>query len=301
MNTATALANQVIILFLLMLTGFIARKNRLLNNEVNAGISELLLNITVPFMIITSFNLKFSSEIFHDAVILFWSAVFIHIFSAVIGLVLYRKYPEQDRKILKFITIFSNAGFMGLPVLGSLFGQLGVFYGSIYVVVFNIFAWTMGVKIFTGKEIKILKAITNPALISVLIGSILFFFSIQLPVPIYKTLDMIGSMTTPLSMMVVGSMLADIKPKELFAGWPVYYGSMVRLIIIPLLMALALKAFGISEYLLKICLTSTAMPVATMTAIFAEKYNGNAILASRLVFISTALSLLTIPLIVLLT
>ena len=300
MKTTTVLANQVIILFLLMLTGFIARKKHLLNNEVNAGITEILLNITVPFMIVTSFNLKFSPDIFHNVVILFWSAVFIHIFSAVIGLVLFRKYSEQDRKILKFVIIFSNTGFMGLPVLGSLFGQMGVFYGSIYVVVFNIFVWTLGVKIFTGKEVKILKALTNPALIGVLIGSILFFFSIQLPVPIYKTLDMIGAMTTPLSMMVIGSMLADIRPKELFAGWPVYYGSMIRLMIIPLLMALILRPFGISEHLLKICLTSTAMPAATMTAIFAEKYNGNTILASRIVFISTALSLLTIPLIVLL-
>jgi predicted permease len=300
MNTS-ALANQIVILFLLMFVGFIARKKHLLNNELNAGIIELLLNIIIPFMIITSFNLKFSPVIFHNAIILFCCAVFAHIFSALLSLVLYFKYPEPDRKILKFVTTFSNTGFMGLPVLGSLFGPLGVFYGSIYVAIFNIFVWTLGVKIFTGKDrLKILKAFTNPALIGVLLGSILFFFSLQLPAPLFKTLDLIGSMNTPLSMIIIGSMLAEIKFKELFAGLPVYYGTTIRLVIVPLMVAFLLRLFGVQEYLLKICIISTAMPVATTTAIFAKKYNGNTRLASRLIFISTALSLLTIPLIVLL-
>jgi predicted permease len=295
-----ALANQVTILFLLMLVGFIARKKHILNNELNSGITEILINITVPFMIVSSFNLRFSPSIFHYALILFLAAVFVHVFSAIIGLVLYIKYPKSERKILLFSTIFSNTGFMGLPVLGSLFGPLAVFYGSMYVVVFNIFVWTLGVKIFTGKDVKLIKAFTNPALVGVLLGSILFFFSIKLPVPVIKTVDMIGATTTPLSMLVIGSMLADTKPKELFAGLPVYYGTLARLLIIPLIMVYLLRFLGISGHLLKICITSTAMPVATMTAIFAEKYNGDVILASRLVFISTALSLLTIPFVVML-
>jgi malate permease and related proteins len=296
-----ALTNQVLILFLLIFVGFIARKKNLLNNEITAGLTNLLLTIIVPFTIITSFNLKFSPSILHNAIILFWCAVLAHVFSALLSLVLFFKYHGPDRKILKFATIFSNTGFMGLPVLGSLFGPMGIFYGSIYVATFNIFVWTLGVMIFTGKEeLKILKALTNPSLIAVLLGFLLFFFSIQLPIPIYQTLDMIGGMNTPLSMIVIGSMLAGIKLKELFAGLPVYYGSTVRLLIVPLAVAFLLKLLGIQEHLLKICIVSTAMPVATMTAIFAEKYNGNTLLASRLIFISTALSLLTIPLILLL-
>jgi Predicted permeases len=295
------LANQILILFLLMLVGFAARKKNLLNNELNAGFAEILLDITIPCMILTSFNLKFSSKILHNALLLFGSAVLVHIFSALLSLILYRKYPKPDRQILKFITIFSNTGFMGLPVLGSLYGPMGVFYGSIYVMVFNVFAWTMGVGIFTGKKgFNFKKVITNPAIIAVILGTIFFLLSVSLPVPLIKTMEMIGSMTTPLSMIIIGSMLADLKPREFFTGWSVYYGTVFRLLAIPLLAAYLLRYFGLSEHLLKICITSAAMPAATMTAIFAEKYNGNTILASRIVVITTALSLITIPIVVML-
>ncbi|HBF38066.1 MAG TPA: AEC family transporter [Firmicutes bacterium] len=294
----SVLTDQVLILFLLMLVGFIARKKKLLNNELNAGITEILLNITTPFMIVASFNLKFSSSIFHNAIILFGAAVMAHMISILVGFLIFRKGPVADRKILQFVTIFSNTGFMGLPVLGSLFGPMGVFYGSIYVVVFNIFVWSLGVWIFTGKEgFQFWKVLANPALIGVFIGFIIFLGSISLPAPLFQTLDMIGSMTTPLSMIIIGSMLTELKLKELFTGWTLYFGVAFRLLIMPLLTAFLLYSLSIPEYLLKICVTSVAMPAATMTAIFSEKYHGNTILASRIIFITTALSLLTIPII----
>ncbi len=293
------LTDQVLILFLLMLVGFIARKKNLLNPELNAGITEILLSITVPFMIVSSFHLKFSMAILHNAIMLFEAALLAHLVSALIGFVFSLKCPESDQKILQFVIIFSNTGFMGLPVLGSLYGPMGVFYGSIYVVVFNIFVWSLGVWIFTGKEgLKVREVLTTPAIIAVFIGFIIFLFSIPLPVPLLKTLDIIGSMTTPLSMIIIGSMLAELKLKELFIGWTIYYGSVFRLFIMPLLTAFLLHLLGIPEHLLKICVTSVAMPAATMTAIFAEKYHGNVLLASRLVFITTALSLVTIPMII---
>ncbi len=295
------LINQVLILFLMLLVGFCARKKRLLNTEMNNGLIEILLNITVPFAIITSFNFKFSSSILHNIIILFLCAVFAHVFSVLTGWILFFRYNKPERKILRFAVVFSNAGFMGLPVLAGLFGKIGIFYGSIYVAVFNIFVWTLGVVIMNGrKELKPFKALTNPALIAVLLGTVLFCFSLKLPGPLYKALDIIGSMTTPLSMIVIGSLLAELKFQEVFAGFSVYYGVVTRLLIIPLIMATLFHLVGIKEPLLKISITSIAMPVATMTAILAEKYNGNTMLASRLIFISTALSIFTIPLILIL-
>ncbi len=293
------LIEQVSILFLLMLVGFIARKKDLLNPELDAGITEILLNITVPCMIVSSFHLKFSTEILHNAITLFAAAVVAHGLSALVAFLISLKSPQSDRKVLQFAIIFSNTGFMGLPVLGSLFGPMGVFYGSIYVVVFNILVWSLGVWIFTGKEgVRVRKVLTNPAIIAVFIGFLIFLLSVPLPVPLFKTLDMIGSMTTPLSMIIIGSMLTELKLKELLTGWSIYYGAVFRLFIMPFFVAILLHYLGVREDLLKITVTSVAMPAATMTAIFAEKYHGNSLLASRLVFITTALSLVTIPLVI---
>jgi malate permease and related proteins len=157
---------------------------------------------------------------------------------------------------------------------------------------------TLGVMIMNGKkELKIVKALTNPAIVAVLAGSILFFFSIKLPLPIFKTLDMVGSITTPLSMIVIGSMLAELNFQELFNDFSVYYSAVARLLIIPLGAALILNLCGIEHNLLRICIIAAAMPAGTMTAILAKKYNQNTLLASRIVFISTVLSILTLPII----
>lgn len=292
------ITSQVLILFLIMFVGLAARKFRLLNNELNTGLTNFILNVTFPLNIIASFSFSFSRTILRNILIIFSCAALAHLLAAVISVFLYLRFPGPQRRILSFITIFGNVGFMGLPILESLFGKAGVFYGSIYVVVFNIFVWTLGVMIFTGKEdLKILKALASPALIAVLTGSALSILTIKLPLPVLKTLETVGSMTTPLSMIVVGSMMADIKIKELFSGFPVYYGTLARLLIIPLVLAFVLKFFNVPEQLLRISMTSTAMPAASLTAILAGKYKGDTVLASRIIILSTAFSIITIPLI----
>lgn len=298
MNTQ-ALTNQVFILFLLMFIGFIARKTRLLNNELNTGLNELIVNITVPFSIVTSFNISYSPETLHNIIVFFLCCVAVHLIAALAGWLLFLRVPENERKLFRFIAIFSNCGYMGLPVLASIFGNSGIFYGSIYVVTFNLFAWTLGVMVFTGKADRttVKQGLTNPALIAVAIGLVLFLFSLKLPVPIYRSLEITGGMTTPLAMMVIGSMLADIHLQELFSGFVVYYISLVRLVIIPLLAAFSLKAVGVRPELVQICTASAAMPAAALTAVFAEKYNNNTKLTSRIIFISTALSIVTLPLV----
>jgi predicted permease len=184
-----------------------------------------------------------------------------------------------------------------LPVLASIFGQSGVFYGSIYVVTFNLLVWTLGVIIFTGKADRatVKQGITNPALIAVAIGLFLFLFSLKLPLPIYRCIEIAGGMTTPLAMMVIGSMLADIRWSELFSGFSIYYVSLVRLIVVPLLAAFFLKTVGVRQELVQICTAAAAMPAAAVTAILAEKYQSDTQLTSRIIFISTALSIVTIP------
>lgn len=212
--------NQVIILFLTMVIGFVAKKRDIINNETTKKLSELLLRITLPAMIIFSYNQEFSKDLLTKGGIMLIYSVSIHILGILLGNILYWKYPDDIKNVLKYVTIYSNCGYMGLPVLEALYGQTGIFYASIYVTIFNIFTWTNGVMIFTGeKDIKTMKkALVNPGIIAVFIGLFIFIFSIKLPYPVLKTLEMFGTMTTPLSMLIIGALIANMDFKSFFQG-----------------------------------------------------------------------------------
>jgi len=189
---------------------------------------------------------------------------------------------------------------MGFPILESLFGKLGILYGSIYVCTSNLFLWTFGEMLFSGSyDMKAIKnALLNPGIISIGVGILLFLSPVKLPFFIKKSIDMVGSLTTPLAMIIIGSMLAEIRLKEIFSGTYVYYGTIVRLLVFPMIILIILKTLGIHGIVLGTCCIVTAMPAAANVVMFAEKYNGDSVLASKIVVLSTAMSIITIPIMV---
>lgn len=291
--------NQVLVLFIILLVGMYSKKKGIVDEKVNKGLSELLLKVTLPSMIITSFNYDFSKEMLNNSIKLFLYSVLIHIILFLVSLILFRGYSKEKKSVLSFITIFSNSGFMGYPILQSIYGKIGVFYGAIFNMVFNIFLWTVGVMLFTGFTDlkKNIKNIFNPGFISVFIGMIIFIFSIKLPYAIDKAFSLIGAMTTPISMIVIGAMLADTKIKDIFSVPSVYYASFLRLLIAPLITYGFLKLIGAEGIVFGVSVVIQAMPAAVMTGILAEKYGGDTILSSKAIFITTLFSILTIPII----
>lgn len=298
MNFITIM-NQVLIIFVILIIGFASRKREFLTNEVTKGLSKLLMGVILPFNIVSSFTQKLPGDVLLNAGKIFVLALFIHIFSIVLGMLLYRNFENNTKKVLWFITVFSNCGFMGFPVLESIFGKTGVFYGAVYVVAVNLIQFSFGQMIFTGeKDLKALKkALINPGVMAVFIGLLIFILPFKPPFVAIKVLDMVGSVTTPLAMMIVGSMLAEVNISEIFSGFYMYYASAIRLVALPGLILLFLKAIGIRGDVFAVCGILTAMPAAANTVIFAEQYNGDSILASKIVFVSTVLSIVTIPLI----
>lgn len=294
--------NQVIVLFLIMVVGFFSRKKEYINPSVNRSLSELLINITLPSMIIASFNFKFSKDMLNVGISLFLISLIIHLSLLLIGKFLYKRFNENEMKVLWFITLFSNCGFMGYPVVESIYGKIGLFYAALFNIPFNILMWTAGVFIFSGKgDIKSAKkALLNPGIVSVFIGLFIFLFSLKLPIPIQKTLELVGSMTTPLSMIIIGSTLADSKITSIFESKSIYIGTIVRLILIPVTTFIFLKYFGLKDFYLSIPVIITAMPAAANTVIMAEKFGGDAEFASKIVFLTTVLSAVTIPLVLIL-
>lgn len=296
------LINQVGILFIVMLIGVYARKKKFINDEAKKGITDLIVNITLPCMVIASFNQKLSMELLRNAGIVLIISFAIHISCFFLSKILFIRYPDDIKSVLRYSAVFSNAAFMGYPVLEGLYGSLGVFYASIYSIPYRIFMWTFGVALFAkGKKQDYVKEIfLNPGILAVFVGLIISATSIQVPVMISKTMSIMGAMTTPLSMIVVGATLADVKIGGVFKEIPVWYNSIIRLVVIPIFLLLILKALGVKDIVLATVVLLTAMPTGAMTAILAGKYEANSSFASKCVFTSTTLSVVTIPLIALL-
>lgn len=304
MDNSVAVFNQVLILFLIMFVGFIAKKTGIINDAVSKKLSELLLKITNPLLVLSAFQMDFSPDIMNNVLLVFIFAVVANLVSILLGQVLFVRQKNEIKKIMKFTAVYSNCGFMGFPVLESLFGRTGILYGSIYVAVFNIFLWTNGMAIFSSSEKlnrdSIKKIVLNPGIITVLIGIVLFMLSIRLPGPVAEAVDLVGSMTIPLSMLIVGATVAGSRFKELFRGWDIYYITAVRLVLMPLIAFAALKILGFPEMLMTICVLLIAMPAAATTTIFAELYDSDSVFASRVVVFTTLASIATLPLMMLL-
>ncbi|NLW56501.1 MAG: AEC family transporter [Firmicutes bacterium] len=292
--------NQVLILFLIMLIGFIARKREFITATGTQDLTRLLLYVTCPLTIFTSFQFEYSRAMLVGAGQVFAFSITFHLIALLISFPLFFRYPEPVRRVLRFTTIFANCGFMGFPLLQSIYGKSGVFYGSFYVMGFTLFVWTVGIRIFIGKQdgSPWKKVFTNPNLIALCLGLGTFVLPVKLPLPIYSALEIVGAMNTPLSMLLVGVTLTEVKLRELFTGLAVYYGSFVRLLLVPFIALLITNLFSLPPIVQGVSVLLTATPAAALTTAFAAKYNGDTHLSSRLVLLSTIFSIITLPFIV---
>ncbi|HBC97947.1 MAG TPA: AEC family transporter [Clostridium sp.] len=291
--------NQVIILSIMMLVGVFARKKDIITKESVKSLSNFLLDITLPALLLTSFNYNYSEKMVKNAESIFLCSAVIQIIFILLSKFFVLHNKDRVKSVLRFSSIFPNSGFMGYPVLEGIFGKIGIFYGAIFNIPYNLLMFSVGVVLYTGKNnMKTVKnALLNPAVISTVIGFLMFVFSIKLPYTLYTAVSTVGSMTTPLSMIIVGSMLSEARLKDIFSELMVYYGCFLRLIVMPLLTVFILRIFHVDTLMIQICAVIEAMPAAVVASIFAEKYNADYKLAARIIFMSTIISMFTIPLI----
>jgi predicted permease len=285
-----------------MAVGFISAKLKVIDKILIKGLSNLLINVSLPCLIITTFNFSFTKEMLHNSIIVIIITFAIHLFAIILSRILFYKYNKKDQQVLSFIVIFSNCAFMGFPIVSSVYGKEGLFYTSIYNIVFTLMVWTYGAYLFSEKKDKsgLFKILINPSIIATFIGIFTFMFSIKLPSPVQGTLSMIGNMTTPLSMLVIGASLINIRFSDIATSFKIYFVSLIRLLIVPIVLILALKFINLPYIIKGTIVLLTAMPAAAITAIFAEAGDGDVELSSKIILISTILSAFTIPLIILL-
>lgn len=310
-------------LVILAVPGFIFAKCKMLPQSASETISVIVLYGCQSFLVLTSFqNSVFNPSIAVNMLIVFGLAVALHLLMfGLIMLVTVKREPSARLKCVRYASLFSNCGFMGFPFLQSIFGELPSFgeimiYAAVVVAVFNIMNWTLGVYIMTGsrKEISVKKILLNPVIISVVIGFLLFVL-VGKPVAdvaeegsvldkiltkFMGAMNFFSDMVTPLSMTVIGIKLANINFKRLFIDKSAYFTGAMKLLIMPLLTALAVAFLPVAEEIKYVTFFLLAMPTATSTVLFAVRFGGDGDAASISVLLSTILSVATIPLMYLL-
>lgn len=327
MLDAGVVFNTVFMMFLLMIPAFVVRKMNKAG-EMGKVLSFLILYVAQPCMIVGAFLQDFEGNILPGLLVQFVLAFFL--FAGIYGLsqLCFKRAPASKKGILRFMMVFSNCGFMGFPVLRQVLpgpdGQLAVIYATGIIIWFNIFSWTLGLRMFlTEKEGKpskegkaskqdkssLKKMFLNPGVLASLAGLLLFALSAHrfIPAPVKETVGILGDLVTPLSMFIIGLRLAEVSLKELFLDWRLWAVSAWRLVAAPLLvlgfMAL-ITATGLYQMAGIMQVTPfllMAMPAATSTVIMPERFGGgDPRYASAGVALSTILSVATIPLLSLL-
>lgn len=295
----TTAANQILILFIIMSIGIIARRSKVITEATEKSISTLIMKIAMPAMIITSSSIQYSQEIIPNMLNIFLITVTSYVIIALFGMLTsyWFKLERDTSHVYISLLVFANVGFMGFPLAKALYGDIGVFYASIVNLVFTVGIWTYGILLYNSKGKISLKNLFNIGTISSIFAIVIFLLQIRLPAPLMAAFDITGKMTTPLSMLMIGSLIANINLKELFGDWKVYWVSLLKLIVIPLATAFILKALGINSIVISMCTLMAAVPSAATNSIFAKEFDVNPIFASVAVFITTLLCIVTLPLV----
>jgi len=299
MDTVT----PVLVLFFLMLTGFVCAKIKVTGPEMAGHFSSFIINITLPALLFVSFQRPFSLELLREAGLVFGLSILVYglsIFIAVIypGLL---KMKGPERGVHRYAIVISNSGFIGYPMVEAFLGPAFLFHAVIFNIpysflAFSICAW------FISKEgdysLKInLKTFLNPNVIATFLGLLFFLFSIRLPDFLYRCFKMTGEMTSPLSMIVIGTTLAQADVRQIFGRWRIYVTVLMRLLLLPAIVGVIFYLLGIRGPIFLLGILITAMPAGSSTSILASLYRVTPQEAGSLVFMSTALCMVTVPLV----
>jgi len=293
-------AQQVVILFLLMGVGLVCNKTRLMDETVVKGMTDFVLYFVVPCVTIASFQRPMEPELVRGLLITVGLAVLSMVIPILLGRFLVHDSDESRQIVYRFAVIFSNCGFMSLPIEEALLGADGIFYGAMFVAVFNVMVWTYGLKMMSAgtERITARKLLLNPGLIGTAIGLLLFVAGITLPDVLEVPVESLAALNTPVPMVIIGWYLGNVKGANLIQDKKQYWVLFLRLIAMPCIMLLIMLPMHLDPTILLVCTIASCAPVATVTNMFAAKFDRDAILAARLVSMTTLFSLVTIPLLV---
>lgn len=339
-----SIIENVAIFFFLMIPGIILKKCNMISDGFGKGLSNLVLYIAQPVLVFMAYVRDFDKDILINSIYVLVLSVVSHTLFSVVAFLVFKKTPDLKGRMLKFATIFSNAAFLGIPLINAvlesdptspLYYPGSTLYASIYNITFNLFLWSLGVKICTdgrdadgngiddyhdakiefaqqvGAKTKtggsIIKALLHPVTIAAGLGLIFFILPINRYITetkiIFDSLTMLKNLVAPLSMVVIGIRIADIDLRGVHKDKHMYSFLALRHLVLPLAMVALIKlvelcGIAIHPAVSMVIVIMAATPAASSATMFAEKYNCDAAYVSKLVAISTILSIATMPLVI---
>ena len=297
------IASQMLSLFFIMAVGYIMYKVHVIDDAATVRYTRLVMNIALPAQIITSFIDSRGVVSNREVVEVFGVSIFCCIIYALVAAVFMvaLRVPKEEKGMYWYMSLFSNVGFMGFPVITTIFGEGALIYAVIFNVVFNVLVYSVGIMLVSGGKEDYQfnpKLLLNIPFISSILSVLLFFIGIKLPAPLRTSLGYMGNIMTPVAMLILGATIAAMPMRELFGDWRVYVFTVFRLAVIPLTVLAVLRGLHLSTPLVRgVMIILAAMPVATNATMLAIQYDGDRQLASKGIFFSTILSVITIPII----
>lgn len=293
-------AEQVFILFILIIIGVILQKTKLIAESGISTMANIVLFAVTPCVIIKAFQREFDPSMLGKLGLSFAISLGTLVFSIFLVEFLYHRYKTDRITVIKFAIVFSNVGYMGLPLQEAVLGEDGLFFGAAYVAVFNMVMWTYGFFIMSGKkDIKsMLKGLLNPGVTGTLVAFLLYVFNIHLPDIIYVPVSHMAALNTPLPMIIIGYYLASSDLKKAFLNRDVYISQLLRLVVIPLTVVFVLYFAGVKGTLYIAMVISVSAPTAVAATLMSTRYNKDALLAASIVSASSLFSIVTMPLVI---
>ena len=292
----SAALHQIAIIFIGILAGFVCRKAKVLTEEATATVSNIVVRIILPFYLFSAI-LKSGEGVEPRGVFLALGLSFgMFLISGLVALLLVPllRAPKDDRGVYLFETMCGNVTYIGIPVCAAILGGNAAFYASLLNIPYNLLCFSLGIWLLAGK--LPLKKILNPAFLSGVAAAVLYLLRVPVPAVILDGCSFIGQATSPCAMLVIGSVLGSVPFREIFTEWrPIPYVAL-RLVGLGALTALLLSFLPVDPILKGVLILMASMPAATNSTMLCTIYGGNRALSAKLIFLSTALSIVTIPL-----
>ena len=287
---------QVLILFALMAVGFVLGKAKLMDDRGSLAMTNLVMYAVSPAMMVVAFQREKDTADLHNFLVCLLLAVAVHAVSILLACAVLRG-KDGTCGVLRFGAVFSNCGFMGYPLMLALLGSIGVFYGSAYVVVFTVLSWTAGIYMIThdAGNLQVKHILLNPGVLSVVVAMVLYLLAVRLPEIVMTPLNYLANMNTPLPTIVVGYQLSHANFSTAFSDRRSWLALALRLAVVPLVTIGLCWVFRVDSAVALVTVIAASTPPAALLSMFAQKFGGDTKLASSVVSVFTALSVLTIP------
>lgn len=294
----------MVMLFTMVILGYTACKSGYMGDKFDKKLSSIVVDITCPLLVLSS---VMGDEMPDRSLILplvgvgFLTYIILLVFGFWVPQFISKNHDDQG--MIGFSLMFANVGFIGYPIVASIFGPKAVFYAALLNVPNTFFIFTAGVMLVKGEySIRQFnpKVLLSPALIGAFIAALLVAFGVHTPEMIARPITMVGNITVPAALMIIGSSMARLPLREIIGSGKVYATSFLRLVIVPLSVYFLFRLCGVNTLINNINTVVIAMPVASFGTMFCMKYGRNPSLMTEATFITTLFSIITIPLITLL-